>query len=157
AAVAAVEAGAALPAPSPNLVFAALQLLARLVRDYGNAGRFITAGGASSLLALPGASSFEGSTSLLTVVFRHLLEDPATLQSAMETEIRATFTRLSRAIFALDPRVPGSAATANSASNSRRPSVRLVPLMIALRPLLVRDGTVLVRAAANVLRSVVDP
>lgn len=51
-------------------LYRAVQLLARLVRDYGNAGRFITAGGASSLLALPGASSFEGSTSLLAVVFR---------------------------------------------------------------------------------------
>ncbi|CAN0217628.1 unnamed protein product, partial [Scytosiphon promiscuus] len=40
AAEAAAEAGAALPAPSPSLVFAALQLLARLVRDYGRAERF---------------------------------------------------------------------------------------------------------------------
>ncbi|CAN0395085.1 unnamed protein product, partial [Ectocarpus fasciculatus] len=82
----AAAAGAALPAPSPNLVFAALQLLARLVRDYGRAGRFIRAGGASSLLALPGESAFDGGTALVAVVFRHLLEDPATLQSAMETE-----------------------------------------------------------------------
>lgn len=56
----------------PGLVYVFLprQLLARLVRDYGRAGRFITAGGASSLLALPGESAFEGSTALLAVVFR---------------------------------------------------------------------------------------
>lgn len=70
AAEAAAAAGPALPAPSPNLVLAALQLLVRLVRDYGRANRFITAGGASALLALPGASAFEGSTALLAVVFR---------------------------------------------------------------------------------------
>lgn len=48
----------------------ATQLLARLVRDYDRAERFIRAGGASSLLALPGASAFEGSTALIAVVFR---------------------------------------------------------------------------------------
>lgn len=77
AAVAAEEAataGATLPTPSANLVFASLQLLARLVRDYGRANRFITAGGASSLLSLPGASAFEGSTALLAVVFRSVVD-----------------------------------------------------------------------------------
>lgn len=55
------------------LVFLAAraQLLARLVRDYGRASRFIRAGGASSLLALPGASAFDGSTALVAVVFRY--------------------------------------------------------------------------------------
>lgn len=53
----------------PFVTFGA-QLLARLVRDYGRACRFITAGGASSLMALPGESAFEGSTALLAVVFR---------------------------------------------------------------------------------------
>lgn len=71
AAEGAAAAGPALPAPSPNLVLASLQLLVRLVRDYGRANRFITAGGASSLLALPGSSAFEGSTALLAVVFRY--------------------------------------------------------------------------------------
>lgn len=52
-------------------VYVVLQLLARLVRDYGRANQFITAGGASALLALPGGSAFEGNTALLAVVFRY--------------------------------------------------------------------------------------
>lgn len=88
---------------------------------------------------------------------RHLLEDPATLQSAMETEIRAAFTRLSR--LAGTPGV-GTGASANAhagGSGGRPPAVRLLTLMSVLRPLLVRDGRVLVQAAANVLRSVEVP
>ncbi|CAN0002775.1 unnamed protein product, partial [Ectocarpus sp. 12 AP-2014] len=134
----------------------------RLVRDYGRAGRFIRAGGASSLLALPGESAFDGSTALVAVVFRHLLEDPATLQSAMETEIRAAFSRLSRASSSAAS-APGrrntaagaaAAAAAVAGAGDRPPAVGLLQLMGSLRPLLVRDSGLMVRAAANVLRSV---
>lgn len=76
---------------------------------------------------------------------RHLLEDPATLQSAMETEIRAAFSRISR--------MP---SPAGAPSGDRPPSVCLLTLMSALRPLLIRDGRILVQAAANVLRRVGD-
>lgn len=68
----------------------------------------------------------------------------------METEIRATFSRLSRATAASSR---GGAGSSGTPASDRPPTVRLLPLMGALRPLLVRDGAVLVRAAANVLRS----
>lgn len=68
----------------------------------------------------------------------------------METEIRATFSRLSRLTAASNR---GGAASTGTPGSDRPPTVRLLPLMSALRPLLVRDGAVLVRAAANVLRS----
>ncbi|CAM9385640.1 unnamed protein product, partial [Sphacelaria rigidula] len=125
----------------------------RLVRDYGRANRFITAGGASALLALPGASAFEGSTALLAVVFRHLLEDPVTLQAAMETEIRAAFTRISRPA----GNQQGGASAGVNGNRDNPPAVRLITLMSVLRPLLVRDGRLLVQAAANVLRRVENP
>lgn len=76
---------------------------------------------------------------------RHLLEDPATLQSAMETEIRAAFSRISR--------IP---TTAGAGVGDRPLAVRLLTLMSALRPLLIRDGRILVQAASNVLRSIGD-
>lgn len=70
----------------------------------------------------------------------------------METEIRAAFGRFSRASASAAGR---GGASRNAPPVGERPStVRLLPLMSSLRPLLVRDGAVLVRAAANVLRSV---
>lgn len=76
----------------------------------------------------------------------------------METEIRAAFTRISR--LAGNSQSAGADAAANSAAAGGRdnpPTVRLIALMSVLRPLLVRDGRVLVQAAANVLRSVDKP
>ncbi|CAN0500635.1 unnamed protein product, partial [Discosporangium mesarthrocarpum] len=72
------------------------KILARLLRSYDSVCHFIRSEGHVALLSLPGVSVFKGSTALLAGIFRHLLEDPATLQSAMETEIRSTFARLAR-------------------------------------------------------------
>ncbi|CAM9991291.1 unnamed protein product, partial [Ectocarpus sp. 4 AP-2014] len=46
------------------------------------------------------------------------------------------------------------AAAAVAGAGDRPPAVGLLQLMGSLRPLLVRDGGLMVRAAANVLRSV---
>lgn len=69
----------------------------------------------------------------------------------METEIRAAFSRLSRSSGG------GNRGSSGDTSSGRPSAVRLLPLMSALRPLVLRDGDTLVRAAANVLRRVDIP
>lgn len=69
----------------------------------------------------------------------------------METEIRAAFSRLSRSSGG------GNRGSSGEASSGRPTAVRLLPLMSALRPLVLRDGDTLIRAAANVLRRVDIP
>ena len=66
----------------------------------------------------------------------------------METEIRAAFGRLSRSSGT------GSGSRSKAGDGRTPPAVRLLPLMSSLRPLVLRDGDTLIRAAANVLRRV---
>lgn len=71
----------------------------------------------------------------------------------METEIRAAFTRISRPA----GNQQGGASAGVNGNRDNPPAVRLITLMSVLRPLLVRDGRLLVQAAANVLRRVENP
>lgn len=54
-------------------------------------------GGAEVILALPGSCRFNGNHGLVTLALRRMLEDEATLQAMMETEIRSQVTRLFKA------------------------------------------------------------
>ncbi|XP_025799931.1 E3 ubiquitin-protein ligase UPL1-like isoform X2 [Panicum hallii] len=67
---------------------AVLQLSARLTKTHSLAAQFFENGGLSSLLNLPSACIFPGFETLASAIVRHLIEDPQTLQSAMELEIR---------------------------------------------------------------------
>lgn len=86
------------PAPEAWSVQAALQLLAHLLLDYSLVPRFVSGGGLTALLDLPKAAAFGGHTSLVLAVLKHMLEEPAILQQAMEAEIRATFGRAQRKV-----------------------------------------------------------
>ncbi|KAG2642289.1 hypothetical protein PVAP13_2KG198574 [Panicum virgatum] len=70
---------------------AVLQLSARLTKIHSLAAQFFENGGLSSLLNLPSACIFPGFETLASNIVRHLIEDPQTLQSAMELEIRQSF------------------------------------------------------------------
>ncbi|KAL6863751.1 hypothetical protein ACP4OV_016654 [Aristida adscensionis] len=67
---------------------AVLQLCARLTKTHALAGQFFENGGLASLLNLPRTSIFPGFETLASAIVRHLIEDPQTLQSSMELEIR---------------------------------------------------------------------
>lgn len=67
---------------------AVLQLSSRLTKTHALAAQFFENGGLSSLLNLPSACIFPGFETLASAIVRHLIEDPQTLQSAMELEIR---------------------------------------------------------------------
>eukprot|EP00250_Pteridium_aquilinum_P016180 c22986_g1_i1 orf=330-11435(+) len=73
-------------------VQAVLQLCARLTKTNPVAMQFLESGGLTAILNLPRRSLFPGFDSVAAVIIRHLLEDPQTLQQAMELEIRHTLT-----------------------------------------------------------------
>ena len=80
--------------PDPQLNHAALQLLTRLTRVHRSAAFFMQTGGIQVLLSAPAESSFSGHALLVGSILRHILEDPQTLQSCMQLEIRALLSSL---------------------------------------------------------------
>ncbi|CAH2033422.1 unnamed protein product [Thlaspi arvense] len=71
---------------------AVLQLCARLTKTHALAIQFLENGGLSSLFNLPKKCFFPGYDTVASVIVRHLVEDPQTLQIAMESEIRQTLS-----------------------------------------------------------------
>ncbi|CAN6355891.1 unnamed protein product [Urochloa humidicola] len=73
--------------PSASM-HAILQLCATLTKVHAAAICFLESGGLNALLSLPTSSLFSGFNSVASTIIRHILEDPHTLQQAMELEIR---------------------------------------------------------------------
>lgn len=73
--------------PSASM-HAILQLCATLTKVHAAAICFLESGGLNALLSLPTSSFFSGFNSVASTIIRHILEDPHTLQQAMELEIR---------------------------------------------------------------------
>ncbi|XP_031286240.1 E3 ubiquitin-protein ligase UPL1 isoform X2 [Pistacia vera] len=67
---------------------AVLQLCARLTKTHVLALQFLENGGLAALFSLPRSCFFPGYDTVASAIIRHLLEDPQTLQTAMELEIR---------------------------------------------------------------------
>ncbi|XP_020690222.1 E3 ubiquitin-protein ligase UPL2 [Dendrobium catenatum] len=108
----------------------ALQLCATLTKVHSVAVNFLESGGLHALLCLPTSSLFSGFNTVATAIIRHILEDPHTLQQAMELEIRHSL-----------------ATATNRHSNSRltpRNFVQTLALVIA------RDPAVFMQAAQAV-------
>ncbi|CAA0815395.1 E3 ubiquitin-protein ligase UPL1, partial [Striga hermonthica] len=77
----------------PSIVMqAVLQLCARLTKVHCLALQFLESGGLVALFGLPRSCFFPGYDTLASAIVRHLLEDPQTLQTAMEVEIRQTLS-----------------------------------------------------------------
>ncbi|RLN30647.1 E3 ubiquitin-protein ligase UPL1 -like protein [Panicum miliaceum] len=73
--------------PSASM-HAILQLCATLTKVHAAAICFLESGGLNALLSLPTGSLFSGFNNVASTIIRHILEDPHTLQQAMELEIR---------------------------------------------------------------------
>ncbi|KAK6940269.1 E3 ubiquitin ligase, domain of unknown function DUF908 [Dillenia turbinata] len=71
-----------------EVMHAVLQLCSTLTRTHSVALKFLDAGGLVALLSLPTSSLFSGFDNIAATIIRHILEDPQTLQQAMESEIR---------------------------------------------------------------------
>ncbi|XVF77067.1 hypothetical protein PTKIN_Ptkin14bG0010000 [Pterospermum kingtungense] len=77
----------------PTMVMqAVLQLCARLTKTYILALQFLENGGLAALFSLRKTCFFPGFDTVASAIIRHLLEDPQTLQTAMELEIRQTLS-----------------------------------------------------------------
>ncbi|KAF5194891.1 E3 ubiquitin-protein ligase upl1-like protein, partial [Thalictrum thalictroides] len=116
-----------LPSETMHVV---LQLCATLTRTHSVAVNFLDAGGLPSLLSLPTKSLFSGFDNVASTVIRHILEDPNTLQQAMESEIRHSLV-----------------ATANRHSNGR---VTPRNFLLNLASVVSRDPVVFMQAAKSV-------
>lgn len=76
----------------PDTLHSALRLCLRLTRSPEQAAVFAMEGGPQALLSLTHRSGFRGFASLVTLLFKHCLEDGVVLRQAMEGVIRASVT-----------------------------------------------------------------
>ncbi|KAI9201569.1 hypothetical protein LWI28_025432 [Acer negundo] len=116
---------------------AVLQLCSTLTRTHPIAVCFLDAGGVSSLLSLPTSSLFPGFDNIAATIIRHVLEDPQTLQQAMESEIKHTLV---------------AAANRHSSGHSRHPNGRITPrnFLLNLSSAISRDPMIFMQAARSV-------
>ncbi|KAJ9560583.1 hypothetical protein OSB04_005743 [Centaurea solstitialis] len=111
-------------------IHAVLQLCSTLTRTHSVAVGFLDAGGLPLLLSLPTSSLFVGFDNVAATIIRHILEDPQTLQQAMESEIRHSVV-----------------TAANRQSNGR-----LTPrnFLLNLTSVISRDPVIFMRAVRSV-------
>ncbi|WJX34965.1 HECT-type E3 ubiquitin transferase [Trifolium repens] len=113
-----------------DTMHALLLLCSNLTRNHSVALAFFDAGGFSSLLSLPTSSLFSGYDNVAACIVLHVLEDPQTLQQAMESEIKHSLV---------------------DASN-RHPNGRVNPrnFLLNLASVISRDPIVFMQAAQSV-------
>ncbi|CAL1384749.1 unnamed protein product [Linum trigynum] len=106
---------------------AVLQLCARLTKNHALSLQFLENGGLAAIFSLPRSCFFPGYDTVASAIVRHLLEDPQTLQTAMELEIR-------------------------QALNGSRHGGRISPrsFLTSMAPVISRDPVVFMKAAAAV-------
>ncbi|XP_075434570.1 E3 ubiquitin-protein ligase HUWE1 isoform X9 [Ascaphus truei] len=76
----------------PDTLHATLRLCLRLTRDHKYAMMFAELKSTRMILGLTQNSGFNGFTPLVTLLFRHIIEDPCTLQHTMEKVVRSAAT-----------------------------------------------------------------
>ncbi|KAJ8747983.1 hypothetical protein K2173_013121 [Erythroxylum novogranatense] len=109
---------------------AVLQLCSTLTKIHPVAVCFLEGEGLSSLLSLPTSCLFPGFDNVAGTIFRHVLEDPQTLQQAMESEIKHSLV-----------------AAANRHSNGR---VTPRNFLLKLSSVISRDPVIFLQAAKSV-------
>ncbi|KAM9344280.1 E3 ubiquitin-protein ligase HUWE1 isoform 5-T6 [Pholidichthys leucotaenia] len=76
----------------PDTLHATLRLCLRLTRNHHYAMMFAELKSTRMILGLRQISGFAGFNSLITLLFRHIIEDPATLRHTMEKVVRSAVT-----------------------------------------------------------------
>ncbi|XP_028923932.1 E3 ubiquitin-protein ligase HUWE1 isoform X2 [Ornithorhynchus anatinus] len=76
----------------PDTLHATLRLCLRLTRDHKYAMMFAELKSTRMILNLTQSSGFNGFTPLVTLLFRHIIEDPCTLRHTMEKVVRSAAT-----------------------------------------------------------------
>ncbi|XP_028777707.1 E3 ubiquitin-protein ligase UPL1 [Neltuma alba] len=113
-----------------DTMHAVLLLCSNLTRNHSVALSFLDAGGLSMLLSLPNSSLFPGFDNVAASIIRHVLEDPQTLQQAMESEIKHSL----------------------AVASNRHPNGRVNPrnFLINLASVISRDPIIFMQAAQSV-------
>ncbi|PWA88758.1 HECT domain-containing protein [Artemisia annua] len=112
----------------PAMVMQAVLLLcARLTKTHTLAIQFLENGGMVDLFSIPKTCFFPGYDTVASAIIRHLIEDPQTLQTAMELEVRQALSG-SRHAGRVPPRV----------------------FLTSMAPLISRDPEVFMKAATAV-------
>ncbi|XP_027904990.1 E3 ubiquitin-protein ligase UPL1-like [Vigna unguiculata] len=113
-----------------DTMHAILLLCSNLTRNHSVALTFFDAGGLSSLLSLPTSSLFPGFDNVAAGIVRHVIEDPLTLQQAMESEIKHSLV----------------------AASNRHPNGRVNPrnFLLSLASVISRDPIIFMQAAQSV-------
>ncbi|XP_027330727.1 E3 ubiquitin-protein ligase UPL2-like [Abrus precatorius] len=113
-----------------DTMHAVLLLCSNLTRNHSVALTFLEAGGLSLLLSLPTSSLFPGFDNVAASIVRHVLEDPQTLQQAMESEIKHSLVLAS----------------------NRHPNGRVNPhnFLLNLASVISRDPAIFMQAAQSV-------
>lgn len=106
---------------------AVLQLCARLTKTHVLALQFLENGGLVALFGLPRSCFFPGYDTVASAIVRHLLEDPQTLQTAMEWAIRQTLS-----------------------GNRHAGRISARTFLTSMAPVISRDPAVFLKAAAAV-------
>lgn len=122
----------------PDAIHALLRLILRLTRDYKYARQFAQAGGIQAILNLTQVSTFQGCASLITLIFRHVMEDDSNLRLAMEKAIRQ----------ALTGNHGGSIGVQPAGQGSRELNV----ILRVLGPAMTRAPNIFLEVASNVLQ-----
>ncbi|XP_020222235.1 E3 ubiquitin-protein ligase UPL1 [Cajanus cajan] len=113
-----------------DTMHAVLLLCSNLTRNHSVALTFLDAGGLSLLLSLPTSSLFSGFDNVAASIVRHVLEDPQTLQQAMESEIKHSLV----------------------VASNRHPNGRVNPhnFLLNLASVISRDPAIFMQAAQSV-------
>ena len=120
----------------PGVTHAVLLLLMRLLRSPKTSAQCLKAGVGQKLLRLKRRCRFNGHSGLIALIFRRLLEDEITLQSAMETEIRNIMVKLD------------GKKEKNASGNKDTIRVSRKAFLKAVTPILCRDPACFVKAMA---------
>lgn len=91
-----------------NTLSAALRLILRLTREHKYAMMFSELGGPKLLLHLKQPLLFQGFTSLVTLIFRHILEEPSALKYSMEKVVKIASLGVGSGISGIAQGSPGA-------------------------------------------------
>ncbi|XP_023812359.1 E3 ubiquitin-protein ligase HUWE1 isoform X8 [Oryzias latipes] len=123
----------------PDTLHATLRLCLRLTRNHHYAMMFAELKSTRMILGLTQGSGFNGFTPLVTLLFRHIIEDPATLRHTMEKVVRSAVTS-------------GAGSTTSGVVSGSLGSREINYILRVLGPAACRNPECFIETASNCIR-----
>ncbi|XP_051864983.1 E3 ubiquitin-protein ligase HUWE1 isoform X7 [Pristis pectinata] len=123
----------------PDTLHATLRLCLRLTREHKCALMFAELGSTRMILSLTQGSGFNGFTPLVTLLFRHVIEDPCTLKHTMEKVVRSAATS-------------GAGSTTSGVVSGSLGSREINYILRVLGPAACRNPDIFTEVAKNCIR-----